>query len=336
MAQQADKHALYAAAVQLPRAECRNLYNVAFRLGGRHARPPRTLREDFCGTAAISLEWCRLHVLNRAYGVELDGPTAAYARESLANAPEGSRATVVRGNALWSHSKLGIPKADVICALNYSACYLHERGKLLSYLRSSLASLEPRGALVLDLFGSRTWTPETRRRRHPGFDYIYEQGPLDPVTGVVPISLSFQFPDGSRLRRAFAYDFRCYSIPEVREAMLEAGFGRVAVYVGDTTRRNRRRSGSDDGSGPGSGEDKGSDEEDGEQELADYVEVTSGEQMAGMETWNAYVVGIKAGSDLDGEAEGTEEEDSQGEDDDSSEDKENGPPDHSDASDSST
>jgi hypothetical protein len=37
-------------------------------------------------------------------------------------------------------------------------------------------------------------------------------------------------PDGSRLDKAFSYYWRLWTLPELREIMLEAGFTSVVVY----------------------------------------------------------------------------------------------------------
>ena len=37
--------------------------------------------------------------------------------------------------------------------------------------------------------------------------------------------------DGTRLRRAFSYDWRFWTLPELRELLEEAGFSSVEVYV---------------------------------------------------------------------------------------------------------
>ena len=42
--------------------------------------------------------------------------------------------------------------------------------------------------------------------------------------------IHFDFSDGSSIRKAFTYDWRLWSIPEVRELLLEAGFSKVHVY----------------------------------------------------------------------------------------------------------
>ena len=42
--------------------------------------------------------------------------------------------------------------------------------------------------------------------------------------------IHFDFDDGSRMERAFEYDWRLWSIPEVTELLYEAGFSKVHVY----------------------------------------------------------------------------------------------------------
>ncbi len=46
----------------------------------------------------------------------------------------------------------------------------------------------------------------------------------------VPTSEGKTIKDGSRIRRAFAYDWRLWILPEVRDLLLEAGFTGVEVY----------------------------------------------------------------------------------------------------------
>jgi hypothetical protein len=42
--------------------------------------------------------------------------------------------------------------------------------------------------------------------------------------------IHFAFPDGSRLDRAFSYDWRLWTLPELRELLAAAGFSRVTCY----------------------------------------------------------------------------------------------------------
>ena len=42
--------------------------------------------------------------------------------------------------------------------------------------------------------------------------------------------IHFSFPDGSKIKKAFTYDWRLWTLPEIRELLLEAGFQRATVY----------------------------------------------------------------------------------------------------------
>ena len=42
--------------------------------------------------------------------------------------------------------------------------------------------------------------------------------------------IHFEFPDKSRLEKAFSYDWRLWTLPEIRELLSEAGFADITVY----------------------------------------------------------------------------------------------------------
>ena len=43
--------------------------------------------------------------------------------------------------------------------------------------------------------------------------------------------IHFELEDGTTIRKAFSYDWRLWTIPEIRELMVEAGFEETDVYV---------------------------------------------------------------------------------------------------------
>jgi hypothetical protein len=59
---------------------------------------------------------------------------------------------------------------------------------------------------------------------------VWDQHSFDPVTARYHCYIHFRFPDGSKLRRAFSYDWRLWTLPELRELLAEAGFARSVVY----------------------------------------------------------------------------------------------------------
>jgi hypothetical protein len=42
--------------------------------------------------------------------------------------------------------------------------------------------------------------------------------------------IHFKFPDGSKIKKAFTYEWRIWSLPEIRELLLEAGFKSARIY----------------------------------------------------------------------------------------------------------
>jgi hypothetical protein len=81
------------------------------------------------------------------------------------------------------------------------------------------------------------------RRRLHGFDYIWDQVKFDPITHEILCKIHFEFRDGTRLRNAFLYDWRLWTLPELRELMSEAGFEDVHVLWEGTDRKTGKGNG---------------------------------------------------------------------------------------------
>ncbi|MEM7071524.1 MAG: class I SAM-dependent methyltransferase, partial [Pseudomonadota bacterium] len=69
------------------------------------------------------------------------------------------------------------------------------------------------------------------------FDYVWDQDEYDPITAKVVNYIHFKFPDRSRIDCAFRYEWRLWSIPEVREALTAAGFSETIAYWEGTDQR---------------------------------------------------------------------------------------------------
>lgn len=192
-------------------------------------RPPLTLREDFSGSAAVARYWAALDPKRRAIAVDSD-----------AKVLERAKAPGVR--TIASDAARCRARADIISATNFPIGYWHTREELVAYLRAARASLNPRGVFVCDLYGGRTafTAPIATRRVFPvptggRVDYTWRQREADPISGLVTDTLSFIYhkkPWGPReiYRDAFVYHWRLWSIPELSDAMHEAGFAKVEVY----------------------------------------------------------------------------------------------------------
>ncbi len=250
-ARRADKYDLYQQAVQETEPDI-DLVERIFRHHFR--RRPHLLREDFCGTALLACDWVRRHEENRAWAIDLDPEPLAWGREhnlSRLSPEEAGRVKLIEGDV----RDIGHDPVDVTIAFNFSYFLFESRAALRDYFRRALGTLRPEGLLVLDAYGgadAQRTSEETREVE--GFDYVWDQHRYDPISGCVTNFIHFEFSDGSRLRRAFRYDWRLWSLPELRELLQEAGFGAVEVYWegtdGDTGEGNgvftRRSSAPDD------------------------------------------------------------------------------------------
>lgn len=228
----ADRHRLYQLSVQSPEAEIDFVDRTFRRLRDRSAR---WLREDFCGTAAVACEWVRRRKINRAIGVDLDPEVLDWGRlhnVSALTPEQGRRVRLLEQDVLRVTSR----PLDIVLAMNFSYWLLQGREALRTYFQRVRGTLAPDGVFFLDAYGgydSYRVITEERPLEDPDigpFTYVWEQASFDPVTGRLVCHIHFAFPDGSRLERAFSYDWRLWSLPEIRELLAEAGFSRVTVY----------------------------------------------------------------------------------------------------------
>ena len=123
--------------------------------------------------------------------------------------------------------------------------------------------------MILDLAGGPGMTEKTKDRKRVSdsklgrFVYYWDQKSFDPITRNAHYGIHFKFSDGSLMQDAFTYDWRMWTIPELRDALAEAGFPRSCVYW-ETEHK-----------GEGTGE---------------YVRTEKGDNA---HAWVAYIVGMK-------------------------------------------
>jgi len=222
----ADRHDLYQRSVQATEPELRFLARVFAR---RNRRPACALREDFCGTALLCADWVKSAPERTAIGVDLDEETLRYARRTHV-APLGraaERVTLLRCNVLDPAPV----KVDLTVAFNFSYCVFKTRAEILRYFASARRGLARGGGLVLDVYGGPDAQTElVEKKAGSGFTYVWEQEPLDAVTHCAWRHIHFRFPDGSEMTRAFSYDWRVWTLPEIIDALREVGFVGVDVY----------------------------------------------------------------------------------------------------------
>lgn len=227
-----DRYDLYERCVQQPAT----LVPFLERL---HGGQPRVLAEDFCGTAAVSREWARRSPERLAVGLDLDPAVLDEAR-----ARAGALPNLILGREDLSTGPSSGPgeahAADVLFVGNFSIGELHDRGVLVAYLRRARQRLAPGGVFVCDTYGG----PAAFKRGFAGrlvhgqgglvVHYSWEQREADPLTGRVTCLLHFRAERSGELvadlPEAFVYRWRLWSVPELRDALREAGFADQQVH----------------------------------------------------------------------------------------------------------
>lgn len=226
-AKESDRHELYELSVQNVDAEIDFVDRVWERLRGRTAR---TLREDFCGTFAAACEWLRRRDDNTAIAVDLDEEVLDWGRNH--NLPRLEDAQQERLDIRMKDVRdSGATGIETVLAMNFSYFLFKTREELRAYFASVHRDLADDGMLICDAYGgSDSYTEMEEERDLDGFIYVWDQDHYDPISGDVINHIHFRFPDGSEMTKAFTYEWRLWSIPEIRELLLEAGFKKVTVW----------------------------------------------------------------------------------------------------------
>ena len=259
----ADRHELYELSVQEPEAEV-DLVDQIWR--EQRNRKCFSVREDFCGTAAVCMEWVKRRTKNRAIGVDLDAEVLDWGRGRMNERLDESqrdRITLLQEDVRTVKTPEPV---DSILAMNFSYYCFDNRDALRSYFEHARTGLVDDGIFLLDAYGGSDSFLEIEEDRHlDGFTYTWHQARYNPITGRAVNHIHFHFPDGTSMKKAFSYRWRLWTLPEIREQVGEAGFREVVVYW--------------------EGTDEETDEGNGEWEVA-----TEGEACPG---WVAYIAALK-------------------------------------------
>lgn len=231
LADQADRHHLYELSVQCSEAEIDFVDATYRRLRGRNAK---LLREDFCGTANVCCEWVQRRRSNRAIGVDIDAEVLEWGglnNLSTLTPSQAKRIELLRKDVL----RIRTEPPDVISAMNFSYWLFKKRKSLKKYFRSVKNALADEGIFFIDAYGGYDAFRSIEEERDIDadgwqFKYIWEQESYEPITGGLICNIHFDFPDDSRMEQAFRYDWRLWTLPEIRDLLEEVGFRRVTVY----------------------------------------------------------------------------------------------------------
>ncbi|MBL4592131.1 MAG: class I SAM-dependent methyltransferase [Phycisphaerales bacterium] len=217
-----NKHDLYELCVQSPK-------DLVPLIRAIHGDNPMILGEDFAGTSALSHLW-----------VERDGCTAiAVDLDAKALGFRGDHPRVTKNQC--DVRAINDP-VDVLFVGNFSIGYLHTRSELVEYLTHTRKRLESSGGVfICDTYGGESaYTLGGVHRAHPMpggklCRYTWEQHQADPTTGMVTNLIHFRIERAGVIEEelfdAFVYEWRLWSIPELRDAMSDAGFAKTQVYA---------------------------------------------------------------------------------------------------------
>jgi SAM-dependent methyltransferase len=231
-AKTADKHILYQKSVQDADTESAFITRIFRQIRGR---APESLREDFCGTALLTANWVQRGPKRTGVGVDIDPKVLAWGTEhNLAKIGEpGDRVKLYCQDV----RKPVREKVDVVGAFNFSYWVFTTRDEMRAYFAHVKRGLKKDGVFLLDAYGG--WESEEpqleERAIAGGFTYVWDQHSFDPITHRVLNYIHFHFKDGSKLERAFTYDWRYWTLPELTELLQEAGFRDVRVYWDTST-----------------------------------------------------------------------------------------------------
>ena len=231
-AELADKFVCYQHSVQEPDHEVRvfdQVYREAYRT------KPMTLREDFCGTFAVSCEWVKSDKNRQAIGLDICPETLAWGTENNLGKLKAKVAERVEVLEQDVRSRT-VPQVDVLAAQNFSFWCFKTRAEVVNYFKTAYENLGEKGVMVMDMMGGKEcYASDVTDKRtiikgREGFKYHWEQAYFNPVTADCSFFIHFKFGDGSMIKKAFDYHWRFWTIPEVREMLAEAGFRMSKVY----------------------------------------------------------------------------------------------------------
>jgi SAM-dependent methyltransferase len=195
----------------------------------KHDKFPLSLREDFCGTALLCADWVRSRHRRRAVGLDIDAPTLAWGRQNNIKplGKDAARVELLKRDVLDGTRR----KFDVIVGFNFSYWIFKERQLLKSYFARAKRDLKPGGVFIIDLHGG----PDAQFALEEGtdcgdFEYVWEQECFNPMNNHTICHIHYRFPDGGGLKRAFTYDWRVWSLPELGDLLREAGFSTVDTW----------------------------------------------------------------------------------------------------------
>lgn len=255
-----DKYWYYKQSVQSPDTDAEFNFKNYERLRGK---PAKVFTEDFCGTFAISCEMAKYNEDIEIHGIDLDPEPIEYGKANYfteLNPTQQGRITIHEANVLETN----LPRTDIICAQNFSYMIFKKRQQLKEYIQNAYNRLNKDGILVMDCFGGKDCQEANEHEtEHDGFSYYWDQDGYNPITHEGLFYIHFKRKGEKKREQVFTYDWRLWTIGEIRDIMDEVGFARTEVLWEGTD---------EDGEGDG-----------------EFTPSETGEEC---DSWVAYIVGL--------------------------------------------
>jgi len=221
-----DKYKLYEESVQCHDADV-DFINEQFEKV--YGQKPLVLREDFGGTGLLACEWVKQSSDHRGYAIDLDPEPMNFGKGthySILSDEEQDRMHYIEGNVLAPYPF----RADVTVAFNFSYFIFKRRKDLVEYFSKVREGLSEKGMFILDLFGGTDAFEESvEETEHDDHSYFWDCDKFNPITNECLYYIHFK-KDGKKYEKVFTYDWRMWSIPELREILIDAGFSKTLAY----------------------------------------------------------------------------------------------------------
>ena len=230
-----DKYFYYKKSVQSPKEELqffKKTYRQFFK------KNPRVFREDFCGTFYGGYHWIKAHSQNKAIVIDANKEPIEYGKNhhlSKLNPYQKSRLTIVNKNVLDKN----LPKAEIISVNNFSYFALKQRTSMLRYFKNVRKTLFKKGLFIIDVLGGPGCESLSEERvEYRNFNYYWDQDYFDPINKTAHFYIHFKRKGEKKRKKVFFYNWRLWSLPELKDILMEAGFSNIYVYWEESDKKN--------------------------------------------------------------------------------------------------
>ena len=229
-----DKYFYYKKSVQSPEEDI-SFFKKTFK--SFFKQPAHIFREDFCGTFYLAYHWIKDHSKNKAIAIDSDKKPIEYGIKHHLSKLEPSqkkRLQILNNNVLDKN----LPKANIISVSNFSYFALKERSLILKYFKNVRKTLFKKGLFILDVVGGPDCEQLSEEEvKHKDFTYYWDQDKFNPINRNGKYYIHFKRKGEKKRMKEFSYDWRLWSLPELKDILISAGFSKVHVYWEGTNKQ---------------------------------------------------------------------------------------------------